>query len=110
MILNGVHKVATALNSLGILINLFVFILITSFINYLNAQCIKPFLNKIFNFPKNNIFKELSSELFINIAGIATLFFLFFAIPLSLYYIFSLCKLLLENLSIQMNILVIGTT
>lgn len=108
IILNGVHQIAISLNGLGIIINLIVFIILASLIDYLNNKCIRPFLTKYLNFSTNkNIMMELASDIFIHVAGIFTLLFLFFIIPLSLYYIFSVCRLLLENLSIQMNLLCI---
>ena len=108
IILNGIHQIAISLNGLGVIINLIVFVILASSIDYLNNQCIRPFLTKYLNFSTNkNIMMELASDIFIHVAGIFTLLFLFFIIPLSLYYIFSVCRLLLENLSIQMNLLCI---
>jgi hypothetical protein len=57
------------------------------------------------NTEKENLFLEMGYDLIINLLCITLVLFLFFMIPLTIYYIVSLCKILTENLSIQMNIL-----
>jgi hypothetical protein len=46
-----------------------------------------------------NIFLEMANDLIINISCIMVLLFLFFMVPLTIYYIISLCKILTENLN-----------
>jgi len=107
-VLNAIHGITKKIVGFGMIINFIFFVIIASFIKYLNDQCIRPFLSKFLNFSKNaNILSELATDLIINVACIITLLFLFIVIPLSIYYIFSIFILLIENLSIQINILCI---
>jgi hypothetical protein len=106
------HGLARKLYSANFILQFFIIVSIISFINNLNINTINPFLTKLFNilnFKKGssgeNIFLEMANDLIINILCILLLLFLFFIVPLTIYYIVSLCKVLTENLSIQMNIL-----
>ena len=108
-ILNVTHKVTKKITGMGFIANLFYFLIIASFIKLLNDNAIRPFLEEKFNMylSDRDIFKELTGKLCIYIGSIILLLFLFLLIPLTLYYIFAICVLLLENLSIQMNLLCI---
>ena len=110
--LNIMHGISQKLYNAHFIIQFLIIVSVISFINNLNINTITPFLTKLFkilNFDKpsnkQNIFLEMANDLIINIACILLLLFLFFMIPLTIYYIVSLCKILTENLSIQMNIL-----
>ena len=110
--LNSMHGVARKLYGANFILQFFIIVSIISFINNLNINTINPFLTKIFNILNlkkgsngENIFLEMANDLIINVLCILLLLFLFFIIPLTIYYIISLCKVLTENLSIQMNIL-----
>jgi hypothetical protein len=109
--LNSMHSIARKLYDAHFIIQFIIIVSVISFINNLNINTITPFLTKIFkimNIKKGldeNIFLEMANDLIINITCILLLLFLFFMIPLTIYYIVSLCKVLTENLSIQMNIL-----
>jgi len=112
IILNGMHSVARNLYNTHFIIQFIIIVTVISFINHLNINIITPFLTKLFKIMKiaqesnsANIFVEMSNDLIINICCILVLLFLFFMIPLTIYYVISLCKVLTENLSIQMNIL-----
>jgi len=111
-ILHGMHSISRKLCEADFLIQFFIIVTVISFINNLNIYTITPFLTKIFkiiniNQTKNhsNIFLEMANDLIINVCCILLLLFLFFMVPLTIYYIVSLCKILTENLSIQMNVL-----
>jgi hypothetical protein len=112
IILNGMHSVARHLYDTHFMIQFIIIVSVISVINNLNITIITPFLTKLFKIMKvaqqtnsENIFVEMANYLIINICCILVLLFLFFMIPLTIYYIISLCKILTENLSIQMNIL-----
>jgi len=112
IILNGMHSIARKLYDTHFIIQFIIIVSVISFINHLNINIITPFLTKLFKIMKiaqesnsANIFVEMSNDLIINICCILVLLFLFFMVPLTIYYIISLCKVLTENLSIQMNIL-----
>ena len=111
-ILNGMHSVARHLYDAHFIIQFIIIVTVISLINNLNINIITPFLTKLFKIMKlaqetnsENIFIEMANYLIINICCILVLLFLFFMVPLTIYYIISLCKILTENLSIQMNIL-----
>lgn len=112
IILNGMHSVARNLYDAHFMIQFIIIVSVISLINHLNVNTISPFLTKLFKIMKlaektnnKNIFMEMANYLIINICCILVLLFLFFMVPLTIYYIISLCKILTENLSIQMNIL-----
>lgn len=112
IILNGMHSIARKLYDAHFMIQFIIIVSVISFINNLNINIITPFLTKLFKIMKiaqktntENIFLEMANYLIINICCILVLLFLFFMVPLTIYYIISLCKILTENLSIQMNIL-----
>lgn len=112
IILNSMHSVARYLYDTHFMIQFIIIVSVISFINNLNINIITPFLTKLFKIMKlsqetntENIFMEMANYLIINICCILVLLFLFFMIPLTIYYVISLCKILTENLSIQMNIL-----
>lgn len=112
IILNGMHSIARHLYDTHFMIQFIIIVSVISVINNLNINIITPFLTKLFKIMKvsqetnsENIFVEMANYLIINICCILVLLFLFFMIPLTIYYIISLCKILTENLSIQMNIL-----
>jgi len=112
IILNGMHSIARHLYDTHFMIQFIIIVSVISFINNLNLTIISPFLTKLFKIMKvaqdtnsENIFVEMANYLIINICCILVLLFLFFMVPLTIYYIISLCKILTENLSIQMNIL-----
>ena len=112
IILNGMHSIARKLYDTHFMIQFIIIVSVISFINNLNINIITPFLTKLFKIMKvaqktntENIFLEMANYLIINICCILVLLFLFFMVPLTIYYIISLCKILTENLSIQMNIL-----
>jgi len=112
IILNAMHGVARKLYNTHFIIQFIIIVTVISFINHLNINIITPFLTKLFKIMKiaqesnsANIFVEMSNDLIINICCILVLLFLFFMVPLTIYYVISLCKVLTENLSIQMNIL-----
>jgi hypothetical protein len=111
-ILNGMHSIARHLYNAHFVIQFIIIVSVISFINNLNINVITPFLTKLFKIMKvaektnnDNFFMEMANYLIINICCILVLLFLFFMLPLTIYYIISLCKILTENLSIQMNIL-----
>jgi len=89
----------------------FFVIIILSLVTRLNIKFVMPFLTDIFKIfksdDKNNIFLELTNTLIINFLCIMTLLFIFIMVPLTFYYIFAICKILSENLSIQMNVLTV---
>lgn len=112
IILNGMHSITRHLYDAHFMIQFIIIVSVISFINNLNITIITPFLTKLFKIMKvaqetnsENIFVEMANYLIINISCILVLLFLFFMVPLTIYYIVSLCKILTENLSIQMNIL-----
>lgn len=113
-ILYGAQKIIESLYNLHFSIQFFIIILIVSIINNLNLYYINPFLTKLLNIFKlfkvsskdqSNIFVDLSIQLFINCASLFLLLFLFFIIPLTVFYVFAMCKIITENLTIQLNIL-----
>ena len=111
-ILNAMHSLARNLYDAHFIIQFIIIVTVISLINNLNINIITPFLTKLFKIMKvaqetnsENIFIEMANYLIINICCILVLLFLFFMVPLTIYYIISLCKILTENLSIQMNIL-----
>lgn len=113
-ILNGTQYIAQSLDNIYFPIQFVIILTIMSIINNLKLNYINPFFKKLLNAfamfnvsskNQSNIFIDLSIQLFINIASIFVLLFLFFMIPLTIFYIFAMCKILTENLTIQMNIL-----
>lgn len=111
-ILNSMHSIARHLYNAHFAIQFIIIVSVISFINNLNINIITPFLTKLFKIMKvaqktnnDNFFMEMANYLIINVCCILVLLFLFFMLPLTIYYIISLCKILTENLSIQMNIL-----
>jgi len=114
IILNGAQQISQSLYNVHFAIQFFIIITIVSIINNLNINYINPLLTKLLNIFKlfkvssknqSNIFIDISIQLFINCLSIFLLLFLFFMIPLTAFYVFALCKILTENLTIQMNIL-----
>jgi hypothetical protein len=113
IMLNGMQSIAKSLYDIPFLIQFFIVVTLISLVNNVNVRIINPILTKLFkvfqlfHVEKNqhNIIIDLSVQLFVNVISITLLLFLFFIVPLTIYYIFALCKLLSENLSIQMNIL-----
>lgn len=110
--LNTMHSIARSLYNTHFVVQFIIIVTIISFINNLNINTITPFVTKIFEVlkfkkstDKENIFLEMGYDLIINILCITLVLFLFFMVPLTIYYIVSLCKVLTENLSIQMNII-----
>ena len=112
-LLNGAQQITKGLYDVHFSIQFLIIITIISIINNLNINYINPFLTKLlkifqlFNVSKkdqHNIFVDLGVQLFINCASIFLLLFLFFMIPLTVFYVFAICKILAENLTIQMNI------
>lgn len=108
-ILNATHEFTKKITGMGFIANLFFFLIIASFIKLLNNNAIQPFLEEKFKIylSDRDIFKELTGKLCIYVGCIILLLFLFLLIPVTFYYIFAICVLLLENLSIQMNLLCI---
>lgn len=114
IMMNGMQSITKSIYDLPWLIQFFVILTIISIVNNINIRYITPILTKLFKIfelfnvkekNKNNIIIELSVQLFVNIISITVLLFLFFIVPLTVYYIYAICKILSENLSIQMNIL-----
>ena len=114
VMLNGMQNIAKALYNIPFIIQFFIVVTLISVINNINLRFINPFLTKLFNIfnlfkvsanNRQNIFIGIAIELFVNLTSIFVLLFLFFMVPLTIYYVFSMCKILTENLSIQMNIL-----
>jgi hypothetical protein len=109
--LNSMHGLARKLYSAHFIIQFVIIVSVMSFINNLNINTINPFLTKLFKILRmkgsnsENIFLEIANDLIINVICILLLLFLFFIVPLTIYYIISLCKILTENLSILMNAL-----
>ena len=110
--LKGMHNISKSLYDSPFILQFLIVVTVISLVNHLNINIITPFLTKLFNIfninqkkNHNNILLEIANDLFINFACIFVLLFLFFMVPLTIYYIFSLCKILSENLSIQMNLL-----
>jgi hypothetical protein len=122
--LNGAQKMSYTINTdpppgstdeykYGILVGQFAFIItIISVINNLRLKYIDPFLKKSFNISfkvsskdQSDIFVDFFTQILINISSIFLLLFLFFMIPLTVFYVFAMFKILTENLTIQMNIL-----
>ena len=110
-ILNKMHSIARKLYDAHFAIQFLIIVSVISFINNLNINTITPFLTKLFKIiniksaNSQNIFLEMANDLIINMTCLLVLLFLFFMVPLTIYYIISLAKILTENLSIQMNIL-----
>jgi hypothetical protein len=108
-LLNMAHSLALTIFTGHIVKQGFFIIIILSLVSRLNIKYITPFLTDVFkivkNKDKNNIFLELTNTLIINFLCIMTLLFIFIMVPLTIYYIFAICKILSENLSIQMNVL-----
>ena len=110
-LLNTAHSVAVGLSKADIKVQGFIIIVILSLVNRLNIKYVSPFLTDLFKIfksddaKKNNIMLEISSSLIINFLCIVTLLFVFLIVPLTMYYVVAICKILSENLSIQMNIL-----
>ncbi len=109
--LNSMHGIARKLYSAHFIIQFIIIVSVMSFINNININTINPILTKLFKILKlkgsnsENMFLEIANDLIINVICILLLLFLFFIVPLTIYYIISLCKILTENLSIQMNFL-----
>jgi hypothetical protein len=110
--LNTMHSITRKLYYAPFILQFIIIVIIISFINNLNINTITPFIIKIFEVlklkkktEKENLFLEMGYDLIINLLCITLVLFLFFMVPLTIYYIVSLCKILTENLSIQMNIL-----
>jgi len=112
-ILNGTQKIAQSIYNIHFVIQFIIIITIMSIVNNLNINYINPFFKKILNMfnafkisskKQSNIFIDLSIQLFINFGSIFLLLFLFFMIPLTIFYVFAMFKILTENLTIQMNI------
>lgn len=111
-ILNMAHSFALSIFTKShIAIQGFFVVIILSLVTRLNIKFVMPFLTDLFQIfkseDKNNIMLELTNTLIINFLCIITLLFIFIMVPLTLYYIVAICKILSENLSIQMNILTV---
>lgn len=108
-LLNMAHSLALTIFTGHIVKQGFFIIIILSLVSRLNIKYVTPFLTDVFRIfkseDKNNIFLELTNTLIINFLCIMTLLFIFIMVPLTIYYIFAICKILSENLSIQMNVL-----
>ena len=91
----------------------FFVVVILSLVTRVNIKFVMPFLTDVFKIfksedkDKNNIMLELTNSLIINFLCIMTLLFIFIMVPLTIYYIYAICKILSENLSIQMNVLTV---
>lgn len=111
-LLNMAHSLALNIFTKShIAIQGFFVVIILSLVTRLNIKFVMPFLTDIFKIfkseDKNNIVLELTNTLIINFLCVMTLLFIFIMVPLTIYYIFAICKILSENLSIQMNILTV---
>lgn len=111
-LLNMAHSLALNIFTKShIAIQGFFVVFILSLVTRVNIKFVMPFLTDIFKIfkseDKNNIILELSNSLIINFLCIMTVLFIFIMVPLTIYYIFAICKILSENLSIQMNILTV---
>jgi len=109
--LKSMNSIAQSLDKSNPVVKFFIIVTIISLINNLNVNTITPFITKLFNMfnikksNSNNILLEMFNYSVINILCIIVLLFLFFIVPLTIYYIFALCKSLIENLSTQMNVM-----
>jgi len=110
--LNNMHSIALQLTNAHFIIKFLIIVTLLSLVNYFNITYINPFLTKLLNIGKindsknsNNILLEVANDLIINFTSIFLLLFLFFMVPLTIYYVFAILKALSENLSIQMNII-----
>lgn len=114
VMMNGMQTITKSIYDLPWLIQFFIILAIISLVNNINIKFITPILIKLFKVfelfhvdtkNQHNIIIDLSIQLFLNVISIVILLFLFFIVPLTVYYIYAICKILTENLSIQMNIL-----
>ena len=114
-LLNGAHSFALTIFSgegTGAIVKQgFFVIIVLSLVSRMNIKFVTPFLTDLFKIfkseDKNNIVLELTNTLIINFLCLITVIFIFIMVPLTIYYIFAICKILSENLSIQMNILTV---
>lgn len=109
--LNTAHSLALTIFKSHIVLQAFFVIIILSLVSRLNIKYVTPFLTRVFKIfkseKKTNIVLELTNTLIINFLCLMTLLFVFIMVPLTIYYIFAICKVLSENLSIQINILTV---
>jgi hypothetical protein len=109
--LSSMNNLAKSLDESNAVVKFFIIVTIISLINNLNVNTITPFITKLFNMfnikkaKSPNILLEMFNYTVINILCIVLLLFLFLIVPLTIYYIVALCKLLIENLSTQMNVM-----
>jgi hypothetical protein len=109
--LSSMNNLAKSLDESNPVVKFFIIVTIISLINNLNVNTITPFITKLFNMfnikkaKSPNILLEMFNYTVINILCIVLLLFLFLIVPLTIYYIVALCKLLIENLSTQMNVM-----
>ena len=112
--LKTMNNLGKGLDSTNPFIKFFIIVTTISLINNINVNTINPFLTRLLNIfnirnkrKKNtqNFILEMFNNVVINVCSILLLLFLFFLVPLTLYYIVALCKSLIENLSTQMNVM-----
>lgn len=112
--LKSMNNLGKGLDSTNPFIKFIIIVSVISLINNLNVNTINPFLTRLFNMfnirnkrKKNaqNFILEMFNNVVINVCSILLLLFLFFIVPLTIYYIVALCKSLIENLSTQMNVM-----
>jgi len=108
---NSMNTLARSLDKSNPIVKFFIIVIIISLINNLNINTITPFLTNLlnmFNIKKSkssNILLEMFNYIVINVLCIVLLLFLFLIVPLTIYYVVALCKLLIENLSTQTNVM-----
>jgi hypothetical protein len=109
--LKSMNTLARSLDKSNPVVKFFIIVILISLINNLNINTITPFITKLFNMfnikksKSPNILLEMFNIIVINVLCIVVLLFLFFMVPLTIYYVVALCKLLIENLSTQMNVM-----
>ena len=112
--LKSMNNLGKGLDSTNPFIKFIIIVTGISLINNINVNTINPFLTRLLNIfnirtkrKKNtqNFILEMFNNIVINVCSILLLLFLFFIVPLTVYYIVALCKSLIENLSTQMNVM-----
>uniref|UniRef100_A0A6C0D218 Uncharacterized protein n=1 Tax=viral metagenome TaxID=1070528 RepID=A0A6C0D218_9ZZZZ len=112
--LKSMNNLGKGLDSTNPFIKFIIIVSTISLINNINVNTINPFLTRLLNIfnirnkiKKNtqNFILEMFNNVVINVCSILLLLFLFFIVPLTVYYIVALCKSLIENLSTQMNVM-----
>jgi len=112
--LKSMNNLAKGLDSTNPFIKFIIIVSVVSLINNINVNTINPFLTRLLNIfnirnkrkqNAQNFILEMFNNVVINVCSIILLLFLFFIVPLTVYYIVALCKSLIENLSTQMNVM-----